>query len=63
MSLVCEKCGSLGIQEKAWTDVNTQKYISSVGSGDEVDNWCTICEKHVSFVDEEEYEQQSINLN
>ena len=45
----CSNCNGTNIQELAWVDTNTQKYIDFYESV----VWCSDCETEVSVIEEE----------
>lgn len=55
MKLLCKKCGSDEIEQKEWRKVNSGKFSGDTENGTE-DQWCPVCEEHVEFVSEEEYD-------
>lgn len=49
--LVCEECGGINIETRAWVDANTHLYKSDSGDHD----WCNDCEEHVNLCTKAEY--------
>ena len=58
--LVCEQCGGKNIEIRAWVDANLSLYHSE-GCNEWNDRWCSDCEEHVNFIEEEEYLQLNGN--
>lgn len=48
--IVCEMCGGMNIETKAWVDVHTDEVLDSCSDGDDEDNWCRDCGSHVGFM-------------
>ena len=48
--IVCEECGSIQVQQRAWIHPNcsTNGYVGEIGN-DRDDNWCEECEEHNCF--------------
>lgn len=46
--VVCDECGSLDVQQQAWSDPNTLIYVGETAM-DRDDNWCNECEEHNDF--------------
>jgi len=53
--LVCEQCGGINIQTKAWVDPNSNNVIELYETGDSDDNWCNKCEAHTRFMLKSEF--------
>ena len=50
-TLVCEKCGSINVETKAWVNPNNGKIIEHDFSyADELDNWCNVCKDHTTII-------------
>lgn len=55
--IVCNNCGSIDIQNKAWVDSNTGESVSDADF-DTDDNWCGECEQHGRFTTLEDFERK-----
>lgn len=56
--LVCEECGSLNVQEKAWVAVNEDNAYVEGCSEDDDDRYCEECQEHVDFCTRKEFEEE-----
>ncbi len=54
----CRNCGSFAVQQQAWIDPNTYKYMDSV---DESPTYCTDCEEHTKLVTYQEFKDNQHN--
>lgn len=56
--LVCEECGGIELEQKAWIDFYTDEVLDGTGDYDESDNWCKTCEAHVNFITHKEFKEK-----
>lgn len=51
-AFVCIQCGGIHIQQQAWVDPNSLKYVDCIemDKDDIIYNWCSDCESHVQFI-------------
>lgn len=51
--LVCEECGSLNVQVKAWVNANTGIFVTE---SDDKTGWCEDCNVHVELMPQSYFE-------
>lgn len=56
--LVCDKCGSLYIEVKAWVNPNTFEYIGGAEDTAGEEQWCNECRTPCSFCTLQEFEER-----
>ncbi len=56
--LVCIMCGGSNVQELAWINPNTKKYIEPFSKKkDDVRTWCNDCKNGYKLIPEKEFER------